>query len=640
MSAELDFISQEGIRKIKESLISGALSDIKGKLSEMDVKLPEKEVKESVPEYKPRYDAFSLADHATNIYKSNIKEEEKNEAAEDDSQPVTIASKVNARALARALVGLRNGGDAGRPVALAGPNGGNVGIGHCGPTVGVMAMSVEEYEDHINKMFLVEDEEEETVEQEPELLVETLAVSVLEDALLQMEDISWQSIDKVMRQICVEHGLTPKQLHKDFKAKHGMIPDEWAKQHQMTEEVGWYPLDEMARIFESIGGVYEVVFMFRGGRQRLKFFWPSPEEPTEEDMQKACQKFWPGARLLTFYLAHDDAGNQSNNTMVIVPAVTENYEVLPDDLWDFMSEEDTEIYDEIATEVGEPVSPVYLTEDEDAFEMDVEDHDTGEIKTVVFGEGKRGLWDNIHAKRKRGEKPAKPGDKDYPKTLNVEGLEQARDNVGASTCWKGYKAKGTKTKNGKEVPNCVKEEEAVHPKVEQKYKKVMERQETRNQKIQDKAHKKYGLSEDSYEDKKKHEVISALNKKKGDFKKRYGKDAADVMYAVAAKTAKNKGDTSKSDDRYAYEEVVYEDMSGMSQKSGDKRSTESGAGMTAKGVAKYNRRTGGNLKTAVTTPPSKLKAGSKAAKRRKSFCARSRGWNGERGKAARRRWNC
>ena len=29
--------------------------------------------------------------------------------------------------------------------------------------------------------------------------------------------------------------------------------------------------------------------------------------------------------------------------------------------------------------------------------------------------------------------------------------------------------------------------------------------------------------------------------------------------------------------------------------------------MTAKGVAKYNRRTGGNLKTAVTTPPSKLK---------------------------------
>ena len=86
--------------------------------------------------------------------------------------------------------------------------------------------------------------------------------------------------------------------------------------------------------------------------------------------------------------------------------------------------------------------------------------------------------------------------------------------------------------------------------------------------------------------------------------------------------------------------LLKEDMEGMSQKSGDKRSTESGAGMTAQGVAKYNRRTGGNLKTAVTTPPSKLKKGSKAANRRKSFCARSKGWTGERGKAARRRWNC
>ena len=89
-----------------------------------------------------------------------------------------------------------------------------------------------------------------------------------------------------------------------------------------------------------------------------------------------------------------------------------------------------------------------------------------------------------------------------------------------------------------------------------------------------------------------------------------------------------------------FQTFLKEDMEGMSQKSGDKRSTESGAGMTAKGVAKYNRRTGGNLKTAVTTPPSKLKKGSKAAGRRKSFCARSKGWTGERGKAARRRWNC
>ena len=79
------------------------------------------------------------------------------------------------------------------------------------------------------------------------------------------------------------------------------------------------------------------------------------------------------------------------------------------------------------------------------------------------------------------------------------------------------------------------------------------------------------------------------------------------------------------------------DMKGMSQKSGDKRPTDKGAGMTAQGVAKYNRRTGGNLKTAVT---GKVKRGSKDAKRRKSFCARSKGWSGKRGKAARSRWKC
>ena len=39
---------------------------------------------------------------------------------------------------------------------------------------------------------------------------------------------------------------------------------------------------------------------------------------------------------------------------------------------------------------------------------------------------KLGLWDRIHAKRKRGERPAKPGEKDYPKTLNVEGKEELK----------------------------------------------------------------------------------------------------------------------------------------------------------------------------------------------------------------------
>ena len=97
------------------------------------------------------------------------------------------------------------------------------------------------------------------------------------------------------------------------------------------------------------------------------------------------------------------------------------------------------------------------------------------------------------------------------------------------------------------------------------------------------------------------------------------------------------------------EEFVSEDdMKGMSVKSGHKRPTKSGAGMTAKGVAAYRRRNpGSKLKTAVT---GKVKKGSKDAKRRKSYCARSAGQMKKFPKAAkdpnsrlrqaRRRWKC
>lgn len=73
-------------------------------------------------------------------------------------------------------------------------------------------------------------------------------------------------------------------------------------------------------------------------------------------------------------------------------------------------------------------------------------------------------------------------------------------------------------------------------------------------------------------------------------------------------------------------------------------------GLNKKGVASYRKEhPGSKLQTAVTTKPSKLKKGSKAAKRRKSFCARMGGMKGpmkdEHGKPTRkalalRKWNC
>ena len=43
------------------------------------------------------------------------------------------------------------------------------------------------------------------------------------------------------------------------------------------------------------------------------------------------------------------------------------------------------------------------------------------VREIMDEEKNKGLWHNIHAKRKRGEKPAKKGDKNYPKTLDIEG---------------------------------------------------------------------------------------------------------------------------------------------------------------------------------------------------------------------------
>jgi hypothetical protein len=61
-------------------------------------------------------------------------------------------------------------------------------------------------------------------------------------------------------------------------------------------------------------------------------------------------------------------------------------------------------------------------------------------------------------------------------------------------------------------------------------------------------------------------------------------------------------------------------------------------GLNKKGVASYRRsHPGSKLQTAVTTKPSKLKPGSKAAKRRKSFCARMKGMKKHRAGAKTRR---
>jgi len=139
--------------------------------------------------------------------------------------------------------------------------------------------------------------------------------------------------------------------------------------------------------------------------------------------------------------------------------------------------------------------------------------------------------------------------------------------------------------------------------------------------------------------------------------KGYEKKGMKTMFGKRYPNCVKKEEFSDWRDELGYEDkddskkLQEDDMKGMSVKSGHKRPTKSGAGMTQKGVEAYRRRNpGSKLKTAVTTKPSKLKKGSKAANRRKSYCARSAGQMKKFPKAAkdpdsrlrqaRRRWNC
>ena len=224
-------------------------------------------------------------------------------------------------------------------------------------------------------------------------------------------------------------------------------------------------------------------------------------------------------------------------------------------------------------------------------------------------------------------------------------------------CWKGYKKQGTKVKGGVRVNNCVPEEtdggdfmkrRAAQLTPQEKKKANDNYKQQARAEIKKKMQARFGEGAElkycpkckkletrsdcafggEYWDNNAKEVTAddngvSLDEAKKGYKPPKKSNLTAKMFRKMAGFHEEKG------------------MEGMTQKGGHKRSTESGAGLTQKGVEKYRRQNpGSKLQTAVTTPPSKLKPGSKAAKRRKSFCARSRGWTGERGKAARRRWNC
>jgi len=166
-------------------------------------------------------------------------------------------------------------------------------------------------------------------------------------------------------------------------------------------------------------------------------------------------------------------------------------------------------------------------------------------------------------------------------------------------CWDGYQQQGMKNKGGRQVPNCVPTESVAEDLSEE-----------------------FDLIES---------IIEGIAEQNG-------VDAEAVWEDLESLT---------EDELYAF--AVTSQLNEDWQKANKQDRT---AGMSQKAVNAYRRENpGSKLKTAVTTKPSKLKRGSKASKRRKSYCSRSRGQmkmhNISCAKTpdkaickARRRWNC
>jgi hypothetical protein len=179
-------------------------------------------------------------------------------------------------------------------------------------------------------------------------------------------------------------------------------------------------------------------------------------------------------------------------------------------------------------------------------------------------------------------------------------------------CWKGMRKAGTKIKGGIRVNNCVPNES------------IDEAGSPAQQAAIAIAMKKAGKKPQSLD-----EQFDMIEDMVNELAEEHNVDA-DVIWE----------DFESVDDQELYETAAWRRKEGKSKK----------GGLNAKGVASYRRENpGSKLQMAVTTKPSKLKPGSKAAKRRKSFCARMGGVKGPmkkpNGKPTRkalalRKWNC
>ena len=238
----------------------------------------------------------------------------------------------------------------------------------------------------------------------------------------------------------------------------------------------------------------------------------------------------------------------------------------------------------------------------------------------------------------------------------------AKDANGVTKCWPGKHAEGTKTgKNGGQVRNCVPNESIAEDDdaVTAFLARGGEIQQLKPQRGPKKsgvsfASKHIGSGSGRGTTKGKVSGLGANTGKSGKpvvtaeqsvSEGRYSEEEANAIFDDFELAMADRGLTEDVFNVMTDEEIILETAAWRRSAGKSKK-----GGLNAKGVASYRRENpGSKLQMAVTTKPSKLKPGSKAAKRRKSFCARMGGVKGPmkkpNGKPTRkalalRKWNC
>ena len=210
-----------------------------------------------------------------------------------------------------------------------------------------------------------------------------------------------------------------------------------------------------------------------------------------------------------------------------------------------------------------------------------------------------------------------------------------KDSNGYTRCWPGKHAEGTKKgKNGGQVRNCVPNESMDESNVftDARMNAIKAGKDTF--KVSGKTYKVTGDTSDeleaTFESLSLDEQFDMIEHMVEQLAEAHGVDAEQIWEEFE----------SVDDHELLDESAAWHRKAGKNSK----------GGLNRKGVASYRaEHPGSHLQMAVTTKPSKLKPGSKAAKRRKSFCARMGGVKGPmkkpNGKPTRkalalRKWNC